>query len=257
MTATESSTSYAAGCQLHLYQRMGFPLASNDGTDYSKTGVNSAFLNGVLRCRTNDSRIQQIVPEVIEQYKTWGLPHSWWVEKSEAPPSLGALLMQQGLTHVGDFPVMVLNLKDYKPPQVDPTITVIVVENDEQYDAFGNILSLAFNISQPALAVFEKQMREAGNAKTFTNVLAFQNGKPVATGSITCTEEGAYIGNACLQPGLPDAGYGIAIAAKLLEEVQKLGCQRVAVISEPGEIEDKRQLGFEEAATMQIYATGS
>jgi hypothetical protein len=248
-----SQKDFAYDCQKNLYCQLGLTIHEEKGTLYSQTGVPHPLLNGVVRCKTTDVDIERVVQKVFEYFKNLGLPHSWWVEASEAPVSLRHQLERRGLNYLGNFSVMAITIDNtFLSTKSDANVDVIVDETP--LSDWGKILSRSFQISQPALSIFLGLMQNASHSGHFTNVLAHKDGKGVATGSITFTREGAYICNDCTLEEERDFGYGKAVTSKLLEIALKRGSQRIAVISAPSETADYKKLGFVEEGTYQIYS---
>lgn len=105
-----SQKDFAYDCQKNLYCQLGLPIHEEKGTIYGKTEVPHPLLNGVVRCKTSDADLKGVIQKVVEYFKDFGLPHSWWVEASEAPASLKAELERKGLNYLGNFSVMAINI---------------------------------------------------------------------------------------------------------------------------------------------------
>lgn len=236
-------------CQAGLYRNLAIPLQEESGTHYGATGIQHPLLNGVVRCKTDDGAIQSVVDKVAQHFSNLNLPYSWWVVTEEAPASLRERLERKGLQYFGSCPVMVrqLDLEIVRSPSSSEEVKQI--EDQASFEAGTEILAKAFQISQEALKNFTSMMYPA---KNFKHVLAYQDGKPVATGSISFSTEGAYIcndssseGNNCTED----------VALKLVQLAKENGATRVAVISAPNEVEAYKQAGFEEMGAFDIYYT--
>ncbi|MBA3814996.1 MAG: GNAT family N-acetyltransferase [Parachlamydiaceae bacterium] len=251
-----SEKDFAYDCNKSLYSQLGLPIHEEFGTYYSQTKVPHPLLNGVLRCNTPDANIEGVVKKVISHFNALQLPHSWWVEESEAPPSLKSILERNGLNYLGKFSVLLLDIK-HTLPVVESDAKIDIVRDEAHLSIWGDILSHAFQIPPTALSIFLKLMQKASGCGDFTNVLAHKSGKGIATGSITITNDGGYICNDCTMDEARNLGYGKAITCKLLDIAQKSDCRRVGVISAPSELEDYKQLGFVEQGVFHIYTTNS
>lgn len=240
---------FAFDCQAGLYRNLAIPLHEVSGTQYGATEIQHPLLNGVVRCKTDDGAIQSVVDKVAQHFADLKLPYSWWVVEEEAPATLKESLEQKGLKFFGRCPVMVRQLDVELVPFSSSSVEVKQIEDQASFEAGTEILATAFQISQTALSKFTSLMYPV---KNFKHVLAYQDGKPVATGSISFSTEGAYIcndssreGNNCTKD----------VALKLVQLAKDNGATRVAVISAPNEVEAYKQAGFGEMGAFAIYYT--
>jgi len=243
---------FAFDCQASLYRQLDLTVSEISGTFYGCTGVPHPLLNGVVRCQTSNSEIEIVVEKITKHFNDLQLPYSWWVEASEEPSSLETLLEKKGFQLLGNFVVMTIDIT--KPLTIPkPNAKIEFITDHATFQTWGNILSTVFQISTAALSIFLKLIKKASESGKFSNVLASKDGKGVATGSVICTEDGAYICNDCTLEEEQNKGYGKAVTYKLLEIAKNQGCTRVAVISAPSESEGYQELGFINQAVLHIY----
>jgi len=197
-----------------------------------------------------------VIMEVIEQFRTRGVPGTWHVGPSFRPANLGELLVEHGFHDAGGEPGMAADLNTLNEDIQYPSHLVIErVREDRQLDVWGETLAEGFGEGEREANWVQDISRKIGlgDDVPYRHYLGWLDGKAVATASLFLGAGAAGIYFVMTVPEARRQGIGAAITLAALREAQQMG-YRVGVLgsSEPGYPVYKR-IGFQEYCQIGIY----
>lgn len=216
------------------------------------------YLTLVLGTWTTDENVDAVVDGAIERIGGPGRPFTWSVWPSNGPASLRDRLVRRGFAHLGEGPLMTIDLQTADLPTEPPDGLVIERVTDpavvreaartamtpgQGESAAGELFHGAYDL---LIGGPEPEMRY------FTGRI---DGRIVATSALyTGTGlAGIYaVGTAAEQRG---RGFGRALTAAALLEGRRLGYDTGALLSSELGFPVYRRLGFETVGTVGFYAS--
>ncbi len=138
-----------------------------------------------------------------------------------------------------------------------PDVEFRRTDTEEVRDDFINIFRKAFGekqedgtytVSDEMLEGVRKIIEERVIGVNRTSFVGYQNGKPVATGTLTAKEGEGYMFNVASDPDHRGEGLGSAISVRLNKEAQKKGLDEVFIGTQPNTDVEKfyRSIGCRE-----------
>lgn len=239
-------------CTPKCYQSLGLDCKNFSGCIVSSTGADNALLNGVIKSSFQGD-VEQTVNQVIQHFQQRNIPHSWWVETSNEPPELKNVLESQGFQLFGVCPGMAINIQNIQQPSANTEIKVKTITSDKELIEWGDVISKSFGFSQESSDAWTALFRKAGLNGPFYHVIGERNGKVVTTGSILCSEQGAYIYNIATVEEERKKGYASQISYELLQIAKNHHLKYAALVSSPLATHLYEKLGFEHICDYNIY----
>ncbi len=212
----------------------------------------------VQRLRFSEREVEGTVAEIRALIAARGRDISTWkVGSSATPPDLGERLLAMGFTREGEMVGMVLA----RPPESRPATGFVVrlAETWDEYRAAIEVLVESFSLElepqeahetrEQAPRRFEEQ--QAGGPTALAVV--WDGDEPVATGRVTFTEWGLYLGGGGTLPSARGRGAFSALLPAAWEEAVRRGTPALVTQAQPTSRPILRKLGFEEVASIREF----
>lgn len=244
---------FVTDCYPQCFQALNLPQCHQNDCYYAETGVFSPILNGVYNCSTKDEQLEKVIDQVTQHFNDKKMPHSWWVETSNEPARLPRLLGDIGLQTIGKFPGMMLHIKDFVPNEQTSQLEIQRVSTSSELSLWAGILGEAFSFTSEATAAYFDLFNKTSLNGPYYHLLGKVNGEVVCSGTVLCTENGAYIYNIATSKEARKKGYAREMTSALIEFAKERGMNRVALISSPEATELYLSLGFKVLTHYNIY----
>jgi GNAT superfamily N-acetyltransferase len=197
-----------------------------------------------------------VIENVIDQFRTRGVPGSWHVGPSMRPSNLGTLLVEHGFEDAGSEPGMAVDLLALNENlDYPPRLMIERVRNNDQLDIWAQTLAQGFGEGESEANWVHDVYRKIGldDDAAFRHYLGWLDSKAVATTSLFL---GAGVAGIYFVMAVPEArrqGIGAAITLAALQDARALG-YRVGVLgaSEQG-VPVYKRIGFQEYCRIGIY----
>ena len=209
---------------------------------------------GRVQLDTND--INARIDATLTQFKSRGMPMSWWTGPATRPTDLGKYLEAHGLTHVEDYPGMAVDLLKLNVDlSVPPGLTIERVGDVEGLEKW--IHPFTIGIGYPdyfAKIIFDSTAALGfGLHLPMRHYVGLLKGEPVACSTLILGSGVAGIYNVATVPEACRQGIGTTMTLAPLREARTLG-YRVAILqsSQMG-MGVYRRLGFKEYCKIGMY----
>jgi GNAT superfamily N-acetyltransferase len=236
MTTTTLFRSIAA-CEINAWQDMysaaGKDISEKFGIKVFSVGsacvaiaknVDILAYNRVIGLGLKEPATEQILDEIISKYQESDVSKFFIQIHPEAAPSkLNEWFQKRNIKHYNNW------VKHYRgienPPLVDTQLEIREVQNNEEADNFGYIITKSFEWPDEMKHWF------AGLAgrKCWKTYLAFDNDIPVATASLYVKDDCGWLSFASTLPGYRGKGAQSALIARRIEDAAELGCKVLTV----------------------------
>ncbi|QBD82040.1 GNAT family N-acetyltransferase [Ktedonosporobacter rubrisoli] len=219
------------------------------------------YLNGVLISHFLDedpAYVDRRINETLDLFKARKVDFiGWSIGPSTRPAHLARQLEAHGFTYADKTIGMVADIQAIgeEPVQLPPTFEIKEAEDAETLKNLRAIEIQGFD-SKPEKAqnYYECYVSIGfGAGKQWHHYLGWQDGVPVAMGSLFLHAGVAGIYGIATIPEARRKGYGTIMTQHILHEIRKLG-YRIAVLS-PTEMSENiyRRLGFQDYCTIRHY----
>lgn len=242
---------FATQCNPAFYQNIGIPLNEKDGCLYAASGAPIHLLNGVCSCLTEPTR--EVVSHVAAFFSKQQLLYSWWVEEERVTPEFEEALHEEGMQLEGTFPCMHVLKEGIRKPKIPGEMEMKQVETKDELGKWAALIAEVFHFPESVAAIYTTLFKGVGLEGPFYHLIGKKEGRTIATGSVLCTPEGAYLYNIATHISERKKGYASALAYRLLEIAKKQGCDQMALVSSPQAANIYTQLGFETLTNYRIY----
>lgn len=246
---------YVNDCCPSLYRAMGLAIKEQSGCLFAVSGMQASLLNAVIHCSTKNPQVEAAVERVIQYFTDRKLPHSWWVEVATEPSQLKEALEKKGLGLLGTYPGMIVNMVDMRIPKTPNNLEIEKVIDQEKFHLWSNVISEAFEFSEEVsksyVSLYEKTISSNG---PFHHLIGKKKGKVVCTGSVLCTDSGAYLYNIVTSEKERGKGFGSYISYALIQLAYSQNIFQIGLVSSPQAASTYLKLGFKEVTRYHIYA---
>ncbi len=211
---------------------------------------------GVQRLRLAEPDVEPAVAEIRALIAERGRDVSTWkVGSSATPPDLGERLLAVGMTGEGGYVGMVLAA----PPEPRPATGFVVrlAETWEEYQAGTEVLIESFSFefepqeADEARAQARRRFEEQQSGGPTALAVVWEGGQPIATGRVTFTEWGLYLGGGGTLPSARGRGAFSALLPAAWKEAVRRGTPALITQAQPTSRPILRKLGFEEVASIR------
>jgi ribosomal protein S18 acetylase RimI-like enzyme len=228
------------------------------------TGVPVAAFNGVLRAALTPERADAAIASVSATLDSRGSPWSWYVGPASLPLDLVERLRAHGFGELEVLPGMAAPVEPAAddPPEAIAGLRFEQVREEPSLEAFGTLLGLAFDMPPAVVEPFLRLLGlgaggdGAGGGTVVRNLVALDDGEPVACGSLVLAAGVAGLYNIGVLPGRQRQGIGTAMTAAIMAEGAASGAETAVLWSSAAGVRCYRRLGFEERCRLTICARG-
>ena len=265
LLTTAPNSEIIASIERNVESAFWTAASSYPGAELIKTAELCRFLtpvmfpmgNIVVKTALKKETVDQVVEEVLADYKQRDLPMMWFEGPNSRPKNLGAVLEAAGCTRLFESPGMAANLAETVEGDEFPTgIRVEEVRNDALLEEWSETLSAAFNLSQEVVGLFTCVPKKHGfgvNAP-FRLFVAYLDGIPASVSALHLAEGVAGIYCVGSRPEAQRRGLGRAISLRPMLEAKKLGYHLAVLQSSAAGLKVYERLGFQEYCRFQRYA---
>jgi GNAT superfamily N-acetyltransferase len=227
------------------------------------TGLPDPVMNSVVCPRFEEQSMEKQVSEVIEFFKTRGVPHLWWIGPSSTPEWLGEVLVEKGLVkNEWEAPAMAVDLRtfdDSKLQEISDRSGVLLNQIKTESD-----LDLMIGIASDIFPGFSAQFFDAfhnvyrihlgeGEAAEMMNFIAKIDGEPVGMSSVILGAGVAGLYNVGTLKEHGRKGIGSAVSLMALLYGRKRGYEIGILQSSGPGLNVYTRLGFKEYFRWQTY----
>lgn len=234
-----------------LWKNLSVRLHHVSNCDILFSGVQSPYLNGVVKASLEDTDIGSIVKDVDKIFRLEKLPYSWWVDAANKPKSLEKALVDEGLKLEHEFPGFSLELKDLRVVEKPANVETMRVKNVYDLQVWSQIIGDVFDF--PDTKKYADLYIKNGLKGSFLHLVGRYNGMPVSTASALYEKNVMSIYNVATVP----SARGLGIASYLIYELLKLGKERkeqsCALLSSSKSAHIFFKLGFKERLIYNFY----
>lgn len=249
-------TDFVRNCSAALYGALGLHVQEKGGFLYGSSGASAALLNGVMggSFQKEDRDLPVVVDEIIRSFRDQRLPHSWWVEAALEPPRLKELLSGKELSLLGNFPGVLLLLKDFPGIQQRPELAIEPARDPKSLESWSEVIARAFGFDAQVSSQYLSLFAQIGTQGPLFHFVGKKEGKIVCTGSLCVTPQGGYLYNIATEESERRKGYGSQMTSFLVEFAKGQNLSRVALVSSPIGNSVYKKLDFKEITSFHLYA---
>lgn len=217
-------------------------VARLDGAQGYYTDIPFPLCNVVFDARFDPERATDQARAVLSEYTARGLPFLWWTSPSTTTLELEAACAEAGMARQ-DVPGMHRALDG--PVQV-PTLERVELRaaGAAEVHDLTDVMLAGFEmpewLHEPLVDLFHGL-----DPAKLVNVLAYLDGKPVASGSAYLTGATAGIYNIATLPEHRGRGLGTAVTAWLMNDAYERGCTQTILHASPDGLPVYERLGYE------------
>lgn len=241
-------------CDVTCFRALGINIDKVGECLVSNTGASNPILNCVYNFNGNDTRIELDTKQILDEFNMRGLPHCWWTETASEPPRLKEILRDHHKKLYGEFLGMAIDVSKIKRGPDAPDLKISRVSTESDFTAWGKIIAEGYEFNDSDTDFYTSLFARTGADGPFYHLVGNRNGKVVSTGTVLCTEHGAYIYNIATHNTEQRKGYGSTITNALLDITKQKNQSRVALVSTVAAASIYRKLGFQEICRFNIYA---
>lgn len=238
----------------NLYKNLNLSVCTLLGTTYCKSGLASPLMNGTVGCNTDDCHVDEVVEKVFQYFQDNKLPHSWWTETLTEPLKLKFSLEKRGLSLIGEFPGMLLLMGEITPPKQNVIgLNIQTISENKDLKSWSEVICKVFEFPKSEASKYSDLFQHQGFQGPFFHLMGIKDSKTVCTGSVLCTNQGAYLYNIATLVEEQGQGYATHLCYKLLQIASEQGCKRVGLVSSPQAASIYGNLGFKIVCQHRIY----
>jgi GNAT superfamily N-acetyltransferase len=212
------------------------------------------YSNAVVASRLAPEEADAAIVASRETLQSRGVPGTWHVGPSMAPPDLRERLLAHGFRHAGDDVGMALELAAL-PELLVPGLAIEEVL--VQADLASWVATLAQGFGEgPAEAEWVGEVYTRlgyGGSSPWHHYLGRLDGQPVATATLFCTGKVAGIYFVFTLPAARRRGIGAAITAAALQHARDRGARLGVLGASPLGETVYRRMGFREYCRIGLY----
>ena len=165
------------------------------------------------------------INEMIDYFKSLGLPWTWYTGPSTKPNNLGQHLQARGMTHIWDEPGMAIELESLKELPKPPGLTIEPVENTSRLRDWIQATAKGFGVKKSTSDLLFDIESYHGFSKHLPrrSYVGYLNGKPVASSLLLLTSGVAGLFCVATIPEARGKGIGSAISLAPMKEAHEMG----------------------------------
>jgi len=214
------------------------------------SGYASPIFNGIFMKENTDSDVDYL-KSTVTLLKERNLPFLYWYLADTFPPaSFQKTLDNIGLTFVGTFKGIALDLENYRTLATEKTIKS--PENEAEFSAYINIMTNCFAFDEPTKFAMTKVLSQ----DNFIHYLAYENNQAVSVLTSYIKEGVVGIYNVATLPEKRNQGFCTALLNKTLQNARALGCHTAIAQLDPDNMAISlfQKTGFKEVSVFNAYA---
>jgi ribosomal protein S18 acetylase RimI-like enzyme len=220
------------------------------------TGIPHPLLNYVIRTRFTPNNASDEIKRIISHFKWRKLPFTWWTDLHTTPSNLGSLLESYGLTHLGTFAGLSLELNPIEMVNSEASqVQIEPIIDSNQLVEWAKILSKVY-LFTPSMAnayseLFLQKIWMAG--QNICPYLATVRGVPIGSFTLFINDGVAEIFHLAVHPEARGQGIGSAIVEVLIELTKEMGCRYLLLQTSSNTEKLFQNLGFQKISELDAF----
>lgn len=216
------------------------------------SGIDYAPCNGVIE-KSRTSLKHQDVKEVINFFTSKKLPFVWWSNDN--------FLETQGFQFGGTMTGIALDMTEIKsePTSSPLNIKIKALDTEQELIVFCKIIADCFGFNSEVEKQYRDMSRTAMDRKEQIHFLAYVDGIPVSTATLTTLPKSAGIWNCATLPTHRKRGIGTLLCSVISKQAKAMNYQKIMAILMPKGLAWGvfNNLGYKEVSTLPFYIYGS
>jgi ribosomal protein S18 acetylase RimI-like enzyme len=216
------------------------------------------YLNLVLGTWATEDTVDAVIDRTLAEVGGPGRPFTWSVWPSNEPAGLRERLVAHGFAHLGDGPLMWLDLTTAElPDEAPPGLTIERVTDRATLREAGDAAMPAAGGDEEARRLFREAYEALilGPDPLMTYFAGRMDGRIVSTSAVYTGTGLAGIYAIATVPDARGRGHGRALTAAALVEGRRRGFEHAALLSSELGLPVYRRLGFREVGTVSFFAS--
>jgi ribosomal protein S18 acetylase RimI-like enzyme len=245
------------GTQVHFWNGMADRLYRRDGIQAWSTGIQDAYLNGVVTTELTGAMPDRAIAGVAEFFRSAQVPWIWAVTPLCRPRNLGETLLDEGFTRLGSHPVLFHDRLPASP--AGGGFHIRPVRTAEDLAAWTVPLYEGFGAPAGPDHRFQRLAAKAGldPGGPIQHFVGYQDGQPAACLTLSVGRQGASIDNVATCERCRRQGWGTAMTRHAMAEARRLGCGLVCLEASDQALDLYLKLGFREGYQREVFALTS
>ena len=181
-------------------------------------------LNHACLLRTSPEGIQALVEDVIDQFRSKGMPPTVFVSPACSPADLAVYLEQLGFTRQEETESWMVfeNLLAFEPPEVFSAVEVKPVGLGEA-QAFARVFMEAFGMPVDFAPLMAQVIEPSLSLPGVHHYLSTYQREPIGTCSVVCHEGFGILGSAGVLPTHRRRGAATSLVTRAITKAQEHG----------------------------------
>jgi GNAT superfamily N-acetyltransferase len=177
--------------------------------------------------QTTSEKVDNLIEEVIDYFKTKSLPTTIYVSPACRPPDLEERLLKRGFMKLDQEAWLVFErLLNFDTPPLDPQVTVKQVTSDD-IRLFVKVMMTAFEIPGDYMSDLLSLTQPSLQLSNVCHYLAWVEEQPVGTCSLVCIEGVATLGGVGVTPAYRGRKVALNLVLRAFQEAQKRGIDTI------------------------------
>lgn len=220
------------------------------------TGGQHPFLNHVFLTPPSPEAVDAAIEAALAPLRSRNLPALWWSGFSFQPADLGARLEAHGLSHLGDWTGMAVDLQALdEAAQSPPGLRIETVSDGVALAEWARTLCAGAEIPSPGAEAFVEFYTGMGSDpdSPWRFYTGWMGDEPVAASAVQWPAGVAHVTQVATVPSARRQGIGAVLTLVGLREARERGCRIGVLQASPMGLSVYRRLGFQEYGAFGAY----
>ncbi|MFW9874984.1 MAG: GNAT family N-acetyltransferase [Candidatus Thorarchaeota archaeon] len=244
---------FVKNCNINKFSALGATIQKEGDCSFLTMNASESFLNGVMYSCIKNSEIENIVEKITQYFANKNEPYCWWAEVSPESFLLKEALEKRGLNLIATFSGMILNVDNVIKPIISNDLEIEYINNKEELILWSQALSESYGCTKDFSKFYANLLAETGFGGSWYHIIGKKNNKVICTGSILCTDKGAYIYNISTSKNERNQGFGSNIMYELILLAKSKNINQIALFSPLNIVPFYLNLGFRELTYVDYY----
>ena len=236
-----------------------FPWATvHDDGDvvHGTTGIPLEVFNGATCARFDPATADDRIEQVLAPFRQGRISMSWMVGPTSTPSDLARRLVDHGLVHDEDLPVLGMTLEGWRSAPPAPGIELDWVHDRATFDEASRVMFAGFGMPDGIFDAFASRFSdtvvEPGAASRV--VVARIDGRPVSTALGFVLDGFVGIYNVATMPAEERRGGGSAVTRAVVDDAIERGAVSAVLQTSPAGRTVYERLGFHDVGSVTVLA---
>jgi GNAT superfamily N-acetyltransferase len=237
--------------------RFPWAIVHDDGdVVHGTTGIPLEVFNGATCARFDPATADERIERVLAPFREGRIPMSWMVGPTSTPDDLVRRLIDHGLVHDEDLPVLGMTLDGWRSVPPASGIELEWVHDRATFDEATRVMFAAFGMPDDIFDAFADRFSDTvvGPGATGHVVLARIDGRPVSTalGYVLDGFVGVY--NVATVPAEERQGGGRAVTTAVIEDAIERGAMSAVLQTSTAGRPVYERIGFHDVGSVTVLA---